>query len=192
MDYASVFYEKGKEYDKLGDTENAIKYYRKAISCDANMYDALISLVKIYIEYGEYTDALRLLDMMSVKFPEKGEVDYTKGLIYAFIGNDNLAEENFIVAIKKEKDNISFHLTLAEYYYLQEKYEKSRNIYKRILKIDAFNEEALLGMARIYRMRKDYEEAIRYYKMVLDMNPQIVEARMGINNIMMLKEGQKG
>lgn len=76
--------------------------------------------------------------------------------------------ENKILAEPLNQDRL---YELAQYYFSEGNFEKSKNIYSQILKIDLKNWEAYNKMGSIFVIKEELDKAIVVYKKSIDINP---------------------
>ena len=101
-----------------------------------------------------------LISCSKMSTGEKGEQYYEKG-------DFKKAEEYFLKAVKKSKDNIAMNY-LGSLYAKQEKYELAEKYWK--MAIDNNNREAYFNLGNLYIELKKYDLAEQYYKLIEENN----------------------
>ncbi len=78
---ANYYYFKANTSLTSGKTEDAVRFYNKAISLDANFFEAYIGLSIAYRETGEYDKALESIEYAIKLKPDYYQAYYNLGLI---------------------------------------------------------------------------------------------------------------
>lgn len=136
----------------------------------------------LYKEY-KYNEAISKFNESLRVNPYLGEPYYGLGLSYAKLGNIDKAKENFSSAMylypsymdgKELYDVLDGHSRLRELYnalawsyYYQYNYDKAKFHFNKILKSDAKNVDALLGIGTIAYVFGDWNQAIDSFNKLL-------------------------
>lgn len=137
-------------YDRLGDMQNCIEYYNKAINYDYNNLQARCNLVISYYEAEQYEAAMNNIKTYIRNILEGDDAD-TSSAEYIDGGNK-------IYYYKGE-----IHRMRGEYKYAEESYLKSLS-YKE-------DYSSYFGLADVYLATKRYVEAIEYYEKGIEYEP---------------------
>lgn len=122
-------------YDKLGDEENAVKYFKKASEVQPELMEKLI-------DFGE--------SMQSEMYDENSAEDNLKwGHSYFQMQDYDKALEYYLKACELESENTEALKCVGEAYFKLKEYEKSFKYFKKALKTDEDNPDLLFGLAFI-------------------------------------------
>jgi len=139
----SVLSRLGDTYRKMGNYNEALKYYMKAYTIDNNNPYVLSGLGFTYFEKGDY----------------KTSSIYWEKLF-------NLRKD------KLQQSDIKILTNLGNSYRKQKRFNDAFKFFYQALKIEEDNFYALYGIADCYRGLKDYRKAIIYWKKILEKDPE--------------------
>jgi len=103
-------------------------------------------------------------------------VNYRLASILAkrFRGQDEAAKDYFKVAAKQDKSNIDALFQLAHLYETKLKNnEKAEKYYHKVLRSEADNSDAFMGLARVAKANEDEERALNYYKKAVEIDTNL-------------------
>tara|TARA_X000000368_G_scaffold418398_1_gene417898 strand:+ start:963 stop:2843 length:1881 start_codon:yes stop_codon:yes gene_type:complete len=108
---------------------------------------------------------------------EDHELLYYKGIVEKTDKNYSKAIDCFQGSLELVKPNVPLILLLniADCYLFISDFDKAKNIYDNILKIQNDNLAALNGLGRIYILKKQIKSALSIFKRLYDINPEITE-----------------
>ena len=178
----------GDTYANMGDTKNAVEYYRSAIPIlrrvndSLNLGAAFYNLSDLYLDLDQPDSALVYLDKSGEIFQKTDQrihLAYNTGNLgraYAMQGNEELAEENLnqaILELEKEKDYYAisdFLYAISSIYFNQNKMGLALRNAQRSLKLaqmsglkDQISSTSLL-LSEIYEKLGYPAESLKYYK----------------------------
>ena len=178
----------GDTYANMGDTKNAVEYYRSAIPIlrrvndSLNLGAAFYNLSDLYLDLDQPDSALVYLDKSGeifLKTDQRIHLAYNTGNLgraYAMQGNEELAEENLnqaILELEKEKDYYAisdFLYAISSIYFNQNKMGLALRNAQRSLKLaqmsglkDQISSTSLL-LSEIYEKLGYPAESLKYYK----------------------------
>lgn len=78
LDLASTWDEMGESYKELGDMENAVLYYRKAIDISNHKYQYVLNYIKVLRHMGKFNEIIRLMKEMGDTVPGAGDSRLTE------------------------------------------------------------------------------------------------------------------
>jgi tetratricopeptide (TPR) repeat protein len=139
----------GKIALKLGNEEEAIKYFREALALDPGYIDAALSLNKLFIKQEKYEEVLELVNALSSFDVEEPTFLWDAAIAFHKIEKYSLASDKYESAYIYFKDNDLF-MTDYGYFLMEEgKRAKAAEIFKHLLKNDPTNEEYLDLLERL-------------------------------------------
>ena len=97
----------------------------KQININKTNLELLFFLSQLETEKQNYDNAIEYLNLAIKKNSLEGLYYYNLGSIYYKIGDFNLAQKNYNLAITLEPDNSSYHFALANLYYSQKLYKRA-------------------------------------------------------------------
>lgn len=105
------------------------------------------------------------------------QIVYAKYLyIKPSAGNSNVTAENYLKKmIETFPYTVEYHIGLADFYELQEKYKSASEIYLQLVQADPKNKKALMGLARSYQQMNDIKNAQKYFMEAALLDPSDVE-----------------
>lgn len=164
-------YTLGFIYNRKGDHRKAIELYNKAIEedPDSDFVSTLYSqLSEQYYQLNELEKALECLEKAVSLKPDNDEAFYKIGVINSELGDDELAEVGYNMAIKANRYHIQSYNNLGRIYYDRNESDKSIEYYLKAIEIDPEFSFPYKNLATIYRKLQDYEKEnyylVEYYK----------------------------
>ena len=97
---ASEAYNRGIEYDRVGDYKKASEQYTKAIKIDPDFFQAYKNRGVVYLNLGQFELAIKDYDEFIKLVPEDAGAYWNRGVAYKGLGNDIKAEQNFKKSIE--------------------------------------------------------------------------------------------
>ena len=96
----------------------------------------------------------------------------------AYFSTNKLDEaiNDLVIALKLDSLNTSYYNKIADYYLLQGKSEKVKEVLEKCLTIYPNHEDALLKLSKIYLYVEDYKKSNQYLTQVFKSNPNNAEA----------------
>ena len=91
---------RGMIYDEIGNHDEAILEYTRAIDLDSGMSDAHISRASVYLEIGDAESALDDLSAAGRLEPENAELLLIRGQVYLMAGDLGRAESDLLQVIE--------------------------------------------------------------------------------------------
>ena len=152
-------------YNRKGDHRKAIELYNKAIeeAPDSNFVSTLYSqLSEQYYQLNELEKALECLQKTVSLKPDDDEAFYKIGVINSELGDDELAEVGYNMAIKANRFHIQSYNNLGRIYYDRNESDKSIEYYLKAIEIDPEFSLPYKNLATIYRKMQDYEKEVYY------------------------------
>lgn len=170
------FHKAAGVFRKEGFSLKAIAIYKKIINVESKDVSSLIALGELSEEKGLTTDAIRYL--LTAADTLSQEADKNK---YLNIYRRVLSLEPFNIPLRDKiaetfiKENL-IQEALKEFLYIARLSadrgdpEKARAYYEKVLKLQADNKDALLGMANLYEQAGDIREATAYTQKAVNLN----------------------
>jgi len=147
--------------------EEAEQSLLKSLSLDPESPGASKSLADIYLQRGDYDNALVYIDKNLQKNP--GDIDflYKKGVAKAETGQLNPSVDLFREVISKDTEYEPAYSKLGAVYYRKRRMDSARYFSNGALRLDDKDIDALLTMARINDRQKAYWVSLNYYDKIM-------------------------
>ena len=158
---------KGNILIAMKQPEAAEESLLKSLSLDPESPGASKALADIYLQRGDYNNALVYIDKNLTKNP--GDIDflYKKGVAKAETGQLDPSVDLFREVITKDDQYEAAYSKLGSVYYRKRKMDSARYFSNGALRLDDKDIEALLTMARINDRQKAYWVSLNYYDKIM-------------------------
>lgn len=183
---ASALYNTALCLSSKGDIISASDYLLLAAKADKSGKIAYLA----YSELGNYAlndndlkNAATYLKKAISLNPNDATDHYNLAIIYLKQGYKPEALKEFSIAEKLGNENIEILESLGLAYHNLNDYNKSLNIYDKILKINSKNINALSQIGDLYFKKGDILEALKAYKKITELRPASEHARIAYLNI---------
>ena len=165
--------------EDLGKTKEAVEAYKAARTIDTNNVSALLNQLtlahaeslpdeaKLQGELADYERQIRgRLDIWLLSYHygyvRNPEAFANRGWLWAMSGKPKVAVAEMRRALAMGADKQKAELAMASFYSMQRKPDESEQMYLSVLKNDATNQTALLGLARLSLRKMDIDSAKAY------------------------------
>ncbi|MFA5176710.1 MAG: tetratricopeptide repeat protein [Candidatus Omnitrophota bacterium] len=166
--------------DDLGDADNAIKEYRKALADDAGAVPIHLNLAVSLIKKNDLDAAVKELKEVEKLAPESIEPHAILAILYTSQDKVDLAvseyEKALLNASKLKPRDIGIYKSLGILYLRQNKLKEAQSVYSLISVLSPKDPEPHLYLASIYRELKQPGPAEQELKKALELNPDYAEA----------------
>ena len=175
-----------KEADKSIENykyNDALVYLKSVLEIDESDYSALMTLSKIYTDFGMFEEAKEYAEKLYKKYPESKDTLFTLGLIYQSLGRLKKAILLYKKFLEIEK-NYFVYLNMGMSYALLKYYRKAIENINIAIEMEPESSEAYVEKGDCLTMMGKYDEAISEYEKLLNSKFNEVEefslyARMG-------------
>ncbi|MDD3344914.1 MAG: tetratricopeptide repeat protein [Candidatus Omnitrophica bacterium] len=166
--------------EDLGDIDEAVREYRKAIDADKESYLLHLNLASAYIKKNDLASAVAELKLSVGLAPEAVEPRAILALVYASQDKADLAareyERALENAVKLDPDNTDIYKNLGAVYLQERKLKEAEGVFKLVAGMDPLDAEAHFCLGSIYYQIKDYPSAEKELKTAIRLNPDYHEA----------------
>lgn len=176
------YYLKGMVYKSLKDTTKAISSFLTTLQVQPEYRDAMIQLGIMYSMQEnpialKYYDNAYKLDTTDV-FPL-----YGKGVYYQDKGDFELAKQEYVNTIMKDRNYTSTYYNLGYIYMQQDSFDKAFRQYDILTKLNPQDPEAYFNRGLSYEMLGKKEDAITDYKQALVFDETYEEPKEGLKRL---------
>ena len=108
---------------------------------------------------------------------------YLKGLVYKELGRQGEALAALTATVQKDPENAAAQVILAELEFQEGHFDRAKALFNSVLKLDADQTAALVGLGKIASLEKKYREAVNYFQKALDLEPEatVVHYLLGLS-----------
>ena len=157
-----------RQESHFGEVDEALSWIQKTLEVDASNINALLMLVDLTIEKGDFDRARTTLELL----PRNPETDalqlYLQGRIYMAETDWKKASDQLQIARRFLTESRGMlertDLALATCFLKQNDIKSRSAAYRRVLKVNPLSVPARLGMAQIYLESGKFAEAITEYR----------------------------
>jgi tetratricopeptide (TPR) repeat protein len=183
----------GKYYKLMGEYDQAIVLFKRALSQDDHHLDALIELAELLYEQSRVAEASSYIN----KFIELGgltNVHAAKVYCKYLIGNHRYKETLAVWEglLRDHENNRVVQSGLAEYYAAIGDFDKAASIYSDYLTINPNDTVMLLDWSMMEEARHNLDKSIELVNKVLDGEPGQVQARLTLARLLLRTKDAKG
>ena len=139
-DNGLAMYHMGYSYGQLGEHENEVKCYEKAISLGFYGSGIFFNLGMVYGEMGRFDDSVRVFKKAIEVEPGRADNHFGLALAYQRMGLSELAEKEFKRALKLDPDDVDSNYFLGVYYAETGRRKEAEELLQKLMKIDPDNE----------------------------------------------------
>lgn len=167
-----------------GESDQAIRQYKKAILAEPNYVNSYLNLGNAYRQKGRIPEALeQYREALRIK-PDFSDASRAIALILAEQGHGDIAVTEYEKAIRENPDDPNAHLTLGILLEKQGRADEALNHFERAIEINPAFDKAYYNAAALLSGRGDADKAARYYEEALRINPNYAEAHAGLGMIL--------
>ena len=175
-----------KEADKAMENykyEDALVYLKSVLEIDESNYSALMTLSKIYSDFGMFEEAREYAEKLQKKYPDSKDTLFTLGFVYQSLVRLKKAIALYKKFLEIEK-NYFVYLNMGMCYALLKYYRKAIENIDKAIEMEPESSEAYVEKGDCLTMMGKYDEAICEYTRLLNAKFNEVEefslyARMG-------------
>ena len=181
-------------YRTLGETENAISNYQKALRLDPQYLDAKINLASVQKDIPTLEEIVRqdsanvmAIYYLSRLYPDDKaysfllEHDFPVYDIQLRLGElaltfaPNTAENYFRQALELNPYDVTARINLGNFAVQKQEWQRAEKLYKRAIELDKNNFEAHAGYAQMLHLSGRKAEALDEYRAAVILNPDSPE-----------------
>jgi predicted TPR repeat methyltransferase len=151
--------------------EQAIEYYRQALSLSPQFYEGLIAIGFALHEKGSIDDAAQYLHQALSISPENADVQFMLGNIAKKQGDSQRAIEHYRHAIKSDPEFGFAYRALFGIFQEQGDAQHAKEILDKAMLALPTDEYFIFERADFYFAAKDYQNTIRLFQKMLQLSP---------------------
>ena len=159
------------EYYKLGNTDEAVRYYRMSIEADPDEERSLYNLASTWDEAGRGKESENFFSRHVAEHPYSKGAWYTLGCVYYWSAQFLQAADAFEYAIAIDKSYFNAYLGLSDSYASLQQYGRAVQALRESLDYADDRPYVIFSMARVYMNARNYHTAMTYLQETLKEDP---------------------
>ena len=171
-------YINGADHTQIGNFEDAISEYQRALELKPEMSLPQIAIGYAYLASGDLDNARLSFDRACELFPNSPEAHSGLGWVYLQQVNNDLAGREFEESLRLAPQNLDAHLGMGWVYLNQFEMKKSQEEFEKVITLSPDLADAHFGLGTIYYLHSDYEKALDSLGTVIKLNPNFVDAHI--------------
>jgi predicted Zn-dependent protease len=144
---------------KTNRLDEAAKVYEVMIATLPQSSNIYVDLASLYSNSGHLNEAIKVYSTLEEKFGVSESTCLSKNSLYMKVGKVKEAENELLKLIKAFPGEFRYLGILAEFYTNQKMYEKAKDAYQRILKIEPNNTLVKYSLANFYLVTDERSKA---------------------------------
>jgi tetratricopeptide (TPR) repeat protein len=152
-------------YKQTNNPNDAILVYKELTKENSDRIDFLYDLANLYSDVKKYDDAIKTYNLIESNYGLNETISLEKERIYYLTGDKNKANSEIQKLIDSNPTEIRYWGMLAESYVNDNEFEKAKETYQQMLKVDSANGLVHLSLADFYRITKDYDKSFQELKL---------------------------
>ena len=149
-------------FSMLKESDSAIYYLNKSLKNKLDIESHYVAIAKVYAEDNEYKKGLNYCDSALKVNSYSVDALYVKSYIYYKTGKLNVAEKEIKKAQKRNPENITLNMLIAEIYSIRNKRLKAIGSYKKVISADSTLMYAYQQIGYNYFLSNKDHNAIEY------------------------------
>jgi tetratricopeptide (TPR) repeat protein len=154
-----------------GQTDEAIRYFQRALEIDPNHLIALQNLGNAYRQGKRWEDAKSTLQRALQLSPDNAEANYGMGMVFAALNDTELAYKYLGKAIAERPAYPEALNNLGILYVRTQRRVEAENSFKESIRVAPSFDQAYLNLARLYTMEGDTPRARTVLLELLKQHP---------------------
>ncbi len=181
-DYSKAYahYMMGVIFDDLNQSQDALEEFKQAQQLDSGADLINLRIALDYIKLDQKSQAIDELNRALLNNPDNLQARTLLAFLYTATGEKQLAEIQYELilkqASKESPQNLEVQQYLGQLYFQQRKFDKARESFQSILKVEPKNIDARLYIGLIYDEQGLRKEAIKEFKNILEIEPDSADA----------------
>ena len=177
----------GATYTELGQFDQAIKNYEKALLIKPGHADALCNMGIAKQKKGDFESSIKIYKKAIQANPNHFTAYYNMGISYKAKGDSETAISCYKKVIKIQPRHAAAYNNMGTAYSAERKLETAINCFKQAIEIKPNFDEAFYNMGKALVEKNDFDAAILSYKKAIKLKPGYAEAYNGLGSTIMQK-----
>ena len=151
----------GLIFYKLGNFEEAIIFFKKAISIDPNFYEAHSNLGAVYKIQKKYDEAKEIYNKIIIINPNYAQAYNNLGVIFEEQNKFDQSKSYYKKAIEINPKSIEFNYNLGNIYSKLNKFDDAILFYNKTINLEPNHKSALLNRGQIFFKKGLFEFSLK-------------------------------
>ena len=175
----------GKLSEAEGKEDQALEFYRRAVSINRVNAGAQFNLAKLLARKGQLQDAMVHYRAALLSDPQDAQAHNNLGLLLAVQGETTEALEHLYKAIEIDPGNARAFFNLARVFAKQGQLEKAAQNYRQALKLDPDQFEIHVGLGTVLQKQGHLAEAKERLETAVKLKPDFVGAHVALAELLL-------
>ncbi len=172
-------------YRMNDDTAKAEETLRRAVALDPDSPNATTQLALLYVELGQYTAAVDLLESIAGENASL-QVLASLGHAYQQLHNYQAAADVYRRVLERDPDNTAIRKEYAESLLDSQQYEQALEQYQALATVNSGDPETHLRISQIHRFQRNFGQAREALARALDLAPDNLQLQY--NQVLLAEE----
>ena len=172
-------------YRMNDDTAKAEETLRQAVALDPDSPNATTQLALLYVELGQYTAAVDLLESIAGENASL-QVLASLGHAYQQLHNYQAAADVYRRVLERDPDNTAIRKEYAESLLDSQQYEQALEQYQALATVNSGDPETHLRISQIHRFQRNFGQAREALARALDLAPDNLQLQY--NQVLLAEE----
>lgn len=184
---SDAFYKRAILKGQLGQLEDSVADFDKAISFDKDNYEYYFGKYAILLQQGDSAGAAEVLKSALAIKTESKEDYYNVAIVHFYQGNNDTAKEEFATAIENGFTGAYFYL--GEIAMLEKEYETAVANYEQYIQSTSNLKSAVVynQLGEAYLQLENYDEALKAFEEGIKLNDSAIMQPLKYNEIIALE-----
>ena len=167
-------------YDDLGQIDQAIQQYKKALWLDSRNNIVRLNLAVAYLKKGQVEQAVKELNTAAKIEPDAVEPHAVLAVLFSLQNKPDQANREYEISLKNaakaNPQNIDIYRNLGQLYTGEKKFDAAIEAFGIVLALSPQDSTAHFYLANLYELKGEKEKAEAQLKKALELKPDYHEA----------------
>ena len=184
---SDAYYKRAVLKGQLGQLEDSVADFDKAISFDKDNYEYYFGKYAILLQQGDSTGAAEVLKNALAIKTESKEDYYNVAILHFYQGNNDTAKEELTTALENGFTGAYFYL--GEIAMLEEEYETAVANYEQYIQNTSNLKSAVVynQLGKAYLQLENYDQALKAFEEGIKLNDSAIMQSLKYNEIIALE-----
>jgi tetratricopeptide (TPR) repeat protein len=173
---ARPFSNRGNEYWKLGQSDQALADFSEAIRIDSNYADAFDNRGVVYCTLRQYDKSIADLSRAIKLYPEFAKAYNNRGITYMNLRQWNKAIADYSMALKISHNFTDGYFNRGAAYYLEGKLDSAIADFSKVIEIDPKYAKAYFNRGVAYANLDHWDKAIDDFSSTIEIDHNFTDA----------------
>lgn len=175
-DNAELYNNLALSYSCIGESEQAEKYYLKALSINPKLAQVYINLADLYFKQRNFADAVDLLQTGSFEIPDNLLITHYLARVYMEDSRLDLAIDELNKILEQQPENYDAYYDLARVYFELGNYDLAISNFENVLEYKNDNEWIYYYLGQAYEANNEVDNALSSYLRAIAISEEFYPA----------------